>query len=765
MSLLSDPLLSTTRKEGKSKYKDESSNTVHSSEYDRFASASVSGDEEAGANRELPTKIEKSLAYFSWFFSKVEWICASLYYVAYFAIAVIISLYNYDEDKEHGRAYWVSSLVVMAVWWLASVVPHMYFFFGSRLYFRWVGLTPVVISSALNTATFVFFVFSFGGHSGATGTNEGDWLERNLHNYLIIFMAVTLWFDTKIFMPKLHQLHYATLGAINSDEISNTTGKTDTSISNVDAKTLHKIVIIAIKAVGISHEEADHIKEELRGLRIGDSSIAGDDLKLIIYSLSHAVSFLAAKDRITSVQYRNLVRQMIIYLKTYMDTGKVSDERPTSTVPMTFGGVISSMFKLCMQVPFQFFLALLPRTIQLVVQISVVAKASGEFVGGIVEGWTAIGQGMDPSAPGQKAARWFWILMAVYACNPIFSFLANIVESRFGTALVDCCRRRMLAVMLRGGTKFSEAHRQGKLVDAFSNQLTQLELFTTQFFIVLLPTFIGVFSGVILSASSVPFAAILFLSLIPVMISMDYFTLRSMRASFKKSLVDGLFMGKIASVVECRDAVRVCNASDWVEKDLSPLLTQTRIAHRTGFFRSKLVENSTEVLSAIYMVLIIAPLGVKVYQFKLSLQVYIELTAALTAMIAAITLIGMAQTAVTLYSGSLQTTISLMDDRFVEYELPKAEPGVLGKVLKKKKERTDTPVGVEMSALSNALTLSGVTFRYGPKLPDVLKSFSCSIGKGEYMVLCGGSGSGKSTVLNLLMPSVSQMKEASSGMM
>jgi len=47
--------------------------------------------------------------------------------------------------------------------------------------------------------------------------------------------------------------------------------------------------------------------------------------------------------------------------------------------------------------------------------------------------------------------------------------------------------------------------------------------------------------------------------------------------------------------------------------------------------------------------------------------------------------------------------------------------------------------------------MSGIKFRYGPKLPDVLQDVDANFDKGSYNVVMGESGSGKSTVLNLLM--------------
>ena len=49
------------------------------------------------------------------------------------------------------------------------------------------------------------------------------------------------------------------------------------------------------------------------------------------------------------------------------------------------------------------------------------------------------------------------------------------------------------------------------------------------------------------------------------------------------------------------------------------------------------------------------------------------------------------------------------------------------------------------------MSIKSIKFRYAAKLPDVIKGVSIDLNAGSYAVLCGESGSGKSTVLSLLM--------------
>ena len=56
--------------------------------------------------------------------------------------------------------------------------------------------------------------------------------------------------------------------------------------------------------------------------------------------------------------------------------------------------------------------------------------------------------------------------------------------------------------------------------------------------------------------------------------------------------------------------------------------------------------------------------------------------------------------------------------------------------------------------LEDGICLAGVHFRYGPEQPRGLELEIC---RGERIGLIGNTGSGKSTTVNLLMPSAGRM--------
>ncbi|MBQ9004519.1 MAG: ATP-binding cassette domain-containing protein [Eggerthellaceae bacterium] len=59
--------------------------------------------------------------------------------------------------------------------------------------------------------------------------------------------------------------------------------------------------------------------------------------------------------------------------------------------------------------------------------------------------------------------------------------------------------------------------------------------------------------------------------------------------------------------------------------------------------------------------------------------------------------------------------------------------------------------GKQVTSLSGSIELAGVTFRYDEAQPPVLEDLSLKVKSGEYLAIVGKSGSGKSTVLRLLL--------------
>ncbi|KAL7549513.1 hypothetical protein ACHAWF_014128 [Thalassiosira exigua] len=583
-----------------------------------------------------------------------------LMYILYMFVAVLITAYNVNTDStKKTKAYAVAALCGYSLWQILCLVNLPCLFWGRRSLFAWGGLIRVMILIMLNLATLLFFLTSF---------NRFNFGPKH-HALLLIFMAATVFFDQQIVEPLFRQKLWYYHGAISSKEFE---AGEQVPISGIGTKALKQVATNASKAVGISDEAIESIKQHLDGNNIREGQDeALDDWTLVIYKLGKVVSFVPfcrSKTAITSGQYRNLISQMIIYIRSYMDTGKISEDElaHTRTAPLSFFETFATMFRFSMQVPCAFFLALIPRSFLMINQVSLQAFAVLLFVKGITT--------LDKSMAFQGLA----LLIVVFGLNPVLSFLANIVESSYSTKVVDNCRRKMLGSALKGGTEFDEAYPSGKLIDAFSNHLAQLEIYAQYQFITCFSQLVALVSGMITVSQSYPFACILFVSLLPVMLSIDYFTKRASYASNMRAENDGQLMGKLASAVECRKAIRAGNAGSWVREDLQEILLSTKDTHRSSFLKSTLVQNFTELVAAFYIILILLPLGMDVIHHPEQLADFMAVTTALHGLVLPIYMLGLIQNQTSQFSGSVQAAKNLMDSSLDEErhsitEKPKAE--------------------------------------------------------------------------------------------
>ncbi len=126
---------------------------------------------------------------------------------------------------------------------------------------------------------------------------------------------------------------------------------------------------------------------------------------------------------------------------------------------------------------------------------------------------------------------------------------------------------------------FDTEHRPGNLLDTMSNQVNQFEIFLMNYFADLLPQTLQIIAGVAISAVVYPFSVVIFFTLVPIIMSVDYFENRAASASFLQSQADAKLMGKISSAIECRDSIRASNASEWVMDDFQEVFALTRNTH------------------------------------------------------------------------------------------------------------------------------------------------------------------------------------------
>lgn len=196
--------------------------------------------------------------------------------------------------------------------------------------------------------------------------------------FLLVFLGVYVFYDQKFIEPAYEKLYLYYQGAITKDELKFGEARPIAGLSN---EVLKKVAQNSCKVLGISDEASKTIQECLDGQRIRKSKEeAFDDWTLTISKITRAVSFAppfcVSDSKITSEQCQKLVVQMILFFRVYMDTGKIDagEDSLKRTAPLSFSESVWEAMKLSMQLPFSFFIAVLPRTIYGVVQASLVVS-------------------------------------------------------------------------------------------------------------------------------------------------------------------------------------------------------------------------------------------------------------------------------------------------------------------------------------------------------------------------------------------------------
>jgi len=201
----------------------------------------------------------------------------------------------------------------------------------------WNGLYFTLLERILFYGTIAFFILAHVLYDEeARQMNETHGFDK----YLLVLLGVSVFFDQKFMDPAYHTLYLYYQGSITKDELEVGGARPIAGLSN---EALKKVAQNSSKVLGISDDASKTIQECLDGQRIRkNKEEALDDWTLTISKIARAVSFAPSfcvpKSKITSAQYQMLICQMILYIRVYMDTGKleVGEENLKRTAPLSF---------------------------------------------------------------------------------------------------------------------------------------------------------------------------------------------------------------------------------------------------------------------------------------------------------------------------------------------------------------------------------------------------------------------------------------------
>jgi len=701
--------------------KDDGSSTAVTDESGRWYTPS--DHEEDNAPPDIKAERLRSLRLFRKYtiayYDKFDVPLALVMYLTYFAFAILIVVAEIVNTSNKGqddyKPFYITTDVIYWLWIAMNIVISSSIWVGRRQSIAWTGLYTTLSYGVFIAGTLASFTFSF---------TISDF---PIEYVVLILMACTVFILERIIEPRDRQLYCAYKGVISRDQI----GK-QPPISGVGRNALSKLIINASKAMDISEETLETIKQQVNGLKIRqDEGEALDDWMVIIYKLSKAVSIwpplplCRPKYTLSPAEYRNLVRQLIIYIRVYMDTGKVENNEAhlNRSAPLTFVEALTVMTKLSWQVPGWFLLATIPRTLQSLIQTFALPIVTLRFTNSVIAGDQTV------------AVQTLIAMTGFFFVNPCLLFLANVFESAYSSRMIAKCRSKMVVRLVKGGTEYHEKNRPGSIIDGFSNHLTQVVQYSQFCYIQMFGNLAGIIGSLAtMGTIDYMFPIYIFVSIVPILVSVDYFDGMARNTGAEKAQTDAKVMGKISSAVDCSDAIRASNAGEWVVNDMKSLLEQLRLLQRSLFFRSDLAQNFMQFMSlGVFTVLTTLPIGFEVAQGR-SFGDFTAIAGMLSGLISPIMILGAIQSQTLIYSASLQTVQQFMDSSLDE-ESPseKSSPEA------------------ELMPLSGSIKVKDVKFRYQAKSPDVLKGIGMDIGQGTYNVICGESGSGKSTVLNLLM--------------
>jgi len=299
-------------------------------------------------------------------------------YLAYlvFVITIVVAKTDVDSHKiaEGGDAtYYIIAFWIYIILLVIQISELPYVFLGRRQSLAFGGLYFTLIYTALICGTTGVFGWSF--------TNESFPFEQ----LALVLMSCTVYVCERYAEPTYRQLDMFYKGCTSPDQVDKLP-----PISDIGSNALMKLAINSAEAVEIPSEAIKNIETQLKGLKIRQGETeALDDWMVVIYKLSKVVSIspplasLRSKSWLSPTQYRNLVSQLIISMRLYMDTGRIDRVSARRTAPLSFGEALIKMGKLSWQVPGSFLLALVPRSLQTIAMSAGSPIGTNIFMNGI----------------------------------------------------------------------------------------------------------------------------------------------------------------------------------------------------------------------------------------------------------------------------------------------------------------------------------------------------------------------------------------------
>ena len=323
------------------------------------------------------------------------------------------------------------------------------------------------------------------------------------------------------------------------------------------------------------------------------------------------------------------------------------------------------------------------------------------------------------------------IIFSVFLFKNIFLYIKNILVSYVQFSLIVRIRNRLYRHIHTLSMSYFNRKKSGKLASVMMNDVNVMQnAFTTTFQKLLVEPLNILFFGAIL------FIIDWKLSLVALLIlPLAGFLYVSVGVSIRRK--SKRIQEKIASIMhiltEALYSIRVIKAFATKDHEIQKFETEGNRYFHLLFRRAKLNNLATpinEIIGVLIGVILLWYGGMQVIQTEtLTSEDFLRFILVLFAMLAPIKTLGTVNI-------TIQNSLAAAERVF--------------KVIDSKPDINDKPDAKEIESFSEEIRFDNVSFDYGEKSVPVLKNVSFSISKGSVVALVGRSGSGKSTIADLI---------------
>ena len=323
------------------------------------------------------------------------------------------------------------------------------------------------------------------------------------------------------------------------------------------------------------------------------------------------------------------------------------------------------------------------------------------------------------------------IIFSVFLFKNIFLYIKNILVSYVQFSLIVRIRNRLYRHIHTLSMSYFNREKSGELASVMMNDVNVMQnAFTTTFQKLLVEPLNILFFGAILFIIDWKLSLVALLTL-----PLAGFLYVSVGVSIRRK--SKRIQEKIASIMhiltEALYSIRVIKAFATKDHEIQKFETEGNRYFHLLFRRAKLNNLATpinEIIGVLIGVILLWYGGMQVIQTEtLPSEDFLRFILVLFAMLAPIKTLGTVNI-------TIQNSLAAAERVF--------------KVIDSKPDINDKPDAKEIESFSEEIRFDNVSFDYGEKSVPVLKNVSFSISKGSVVALVGRSGSGKSTIADLI---------------